>query len=167
MYKPCLETPNKQRKDFDASLCIVCQKKVDKPKRGRPKKVDASSFDVLNKVFKILGDKGDVSYGHIYEVTKSKTSTHLKDENFCYHSIPFQGILGNHERTLVVAESAKNAHTASQNTKNIEGSNKAFKKELCLFCQIYLEHESSFSICQDSRDAAPKEALLEECSNSL
>ena len=91
----------------------------------------------------------------------------MKDENFCYHSIPFQGILGNHERTLVVAESAKNAHTASQNTKNIEGSNKAFKKELCLFWQIDLEHESSFSICQDSRDAAPKEALLEECSNSL
>ena len=92
----------------------------------------------------------------------------MKDENFCYHFIPFQGILGNHERTLlVVAESAKNAHTASQNTKNIEGSNKAFKKELCLFCQIYLEHESSFSICQDSRDAAPKEVLLEECSNIL
>ena len=111
MYKPCLETPNKQRKDFDASLCIVCQKKVDKPKRGRPKKVDASNFDVFNKVFKILGDKGDVSYGHIYEVTKSKTSTNLKDENFCYHSNPcrteFQCILANHERTLVVAESAK------------------------------------------------------------
>ena len=24
MYKPCLETPNKRRKEFDASLCIVC-----------------------------------------------------------------------------------------------------------------------------------------------
>ena len=134
MYKPCLETPNKQRKDFDASLCIVCQKKVDKPKRGRPKKVDASSFDVFNKVFKILGDKGDVSYGHIYEVTKSKTSTNLKDENFCYHSNPcrteFQRILANHERTLVVAESAKNAKTTSKNTKVSREVTKSFNKEL-------------------------------------
>ena len=57
MYKPCLETPNKRSKDFDASLCIVCQKNVDKPKRGRPKKVDFSSFDVFKKVFKILEDR--------------------------------------------------------------------------------------------------------------
>ena len=170
MYKPCLETPKIRRKDFDKSLCIVCQKKVDKPKRGRPKVVDASSFDIFNKVFKILEDNGDVSYHHIYEVTKSKSSTNLKDENFCYHSKPcrskFLGILGNHERTLVVVESAKNAPTTSKNTKISRKVTKSFNKELCLFCQIDLENESSFNLCQDSRDAALKEAL-EECPNSL
>ena len=170
MYKPCLETPNKRRKEFDASLCIVCQKRVDKTKQGRPKKVEASSFDVFNKVFKILEDKGDVSYSHIYEVTKSKSSTNLKDENFCYHPAPcrreFQRILSNHERTLVVPKSAKNDHTTSKNTKLSREVTKSFDKELCLFCQIDLKNESAFNLCQDSRDEALKGAL-EECPNSL
>ena len=53
MYKPSLEIKKNQKKDFDASLCIVCQKKVDRAKRGSPKKeVDVSSLDV----FEILGD---------------------------------------------------------------------------------------------------------------
>ena len=98
MYKPCLETPIKRKKDFDPNLCIICQKKVIKPKRGRPKLIEASSFEIFNKVFKLLEEKRDRSYSYIYDVTKDKTPTALINENCCFHAIKFQRILSNHQR---------------------------------------------------------------------
>ena len=77
----------------------------------------------------------------------------------------FKHILSNHERPLVVAESAENAHTTSKNTNILRKVTKSFNKELFLFCQIDLKNESSFNFCHNSRDVALKEAL-KECPNS-
>ena len=111
MYEPSLETPNKRRKDFDKSLCIVCQQKVEISTRGRPKKVDNEHFKVFNEVFKILEDRGDKTYHYIYDITKSKSHVDLASEKFCFHSVPcrrdFQRILANHERMHVSSESSK------------------------------------------------------------
>ena len=82
MYEPCLETPNKRRKEFDKNSCIVCQQKVEVSKRGRPKKTDDEQYEVFNKVFKILEERGDKSYHFIYEVTKSKSHEELANEKF-------------------------------------------------------------------------------------
>ena len=100
MYEACLEAPNKRRKEFDKTLCIVCQEKVEVCKRGRPKKVEDDKFKVFNQVFKILEERGDKTYHFIYEITKCKSHIELANENFCFHSIPcrqdFQRILANY-----------------------------------------------------------------------
>ena len=52
MFEPCFEIPTKRSKPFDSTLCLVCQKKVEKPKRGKPPVRDKSSFDVFVDVCK-------------------------------------------------------------------------------------------------------------------
>ena len=133
MYKPCLEAPNKRRKEFDKTLCIVCQLKVETSKRGRPKKADDEHFKVFNEVFKILEDRGDKTYHFIYDITKSKSHVELANENFCFHSVPcrrdFQRILANHERMQVSDESTSKRPISV--SKVSRGETKTFVKELC------------------------------------
>ena len=172
MFKPCLEVPKKRTKKFDSSLCIVCQKEVQKPKRGQLKKNDASSFQVFIDVVKILKQTGDTQYHDLYEAIEGKKSEDLEREEFCYHSVPcrrdFQRIYSNHQRKTPekVPESTKKSIKSPTPTRVSRRDTVSFDKHLCLFCQRHLEDEPIFNLCQNSRDEILKEAF-HECPESL
>ena len=88
MLQPCFEIPKKRTKKFDKNLCIVCQKEVQKPKRGPSPKRDASSFQVFIDVVKILQGSGDTQYNDLYEVINGKKCEDLEKEKLCYHAVP-------------------------------------------------------------------------------
>ena len=171
-YKPCLEIPNKRRKPFDPSLCIVCQKLVERHKRGKPPIIDDDSFKVFIDVFKILEEKGDVLYHQNREAIKNKSHTDLKNENFCFHPTPcrrdFQRILSNSQRKGADgdAKEKKKEKAPLLSPRISRQQTTTFDRQLCLFCQGRLPGESLYNLCQTSRDGILKVAFA-ECPESL
>ena len=85
-FTPCLEVPNKKKKEFDQKLCLVCQKTVEDNKRGPKKEKKKDHFEVFITVCKTLKCRGDSSFYELQEAIKNKTAQNLKDEKFCYHT---------------------------------------------------------------------------------
>ena len=171
MFEPSLEVPTKRNKPFDSTLCLVCQDKVEKPKRGKQPVRESASFDVFVDVCKKFAENGDVSYYNLQDAIRRKTADQLYNEHYCYHTkcrSDFQKIYANQQRSIA----EKNRST--QNTQSCQAQDPkvkrcdtvSFNKLLCLFCQEDLPNEQLFSVCQTSRDETLKEAFL-ECPVSL
>ena len=110
MFEQCLEVPNKRKKEFDRGLCLVCQKKVEKPKRGKAPVTTDSSFTVFVEVCENFISTGDVRYHYLQEEIRNKDAAQLKKESYCFHPVcksDFWKILGNQKRNRMSGESNK------------------------------------------------------------
>ena len=169
-----MEVPEKKKKVFDSTLCIVCQKKVEKSKRGRRSDHDAEKFEVFLNVFKLMEENGEGKYHHIYDSIKDKSASDLNKEGYVFHTKPcrseFQRIISNENRRR-----SANVKYVEKNKENVLPVTKpklsrqqtsSFDKDACLFCQIKETDESTFNLCQSSRDAELQNAFA-ECPESL
>ena len=172
MFEPCFEIPTKRSKPFDSTLCLVCQKKVEKPKRGKPPVRDKSSFDVFVDVCKWFSENGDiVSHRNLQEAIRGKTADQLSAEEFCFHPTcrsEIQKIDANRRRSVEEKKEKvrKSQSPSAQDSKVKRSETACFNKFLCLFCQNNLTDEQLLSVRQTSRDQELKEAFL-ECPRSL
>ena len=94
-FKPSLEVPQKRKKAFDSSFCMVCQKSVTSSSRksGRPPKKDPSRFQVFINVCERFHGSGDIIYDYIYDIIKGKTSVELDEEKIVFHPSIMQAYL--------------------------------------------------------------------------
>ena len=172
-FEPSLELPQKRKKAFDPTLCIVCQTPVNNTSnRGRPAKKDALRFQVFIDVCQAFREKDDNTYDNIYQAIKAKTPEELDSEGFCYHSLPcrndFQRIYANIIRRREITPPPKTNPLESL-VLAIERPSRedtaSFDKNSCLFCQEDSQ-EVLFNVVQDSRDQKLKDAF-HECPTSL
>ena len=173
MFQSCIEITNKRQKCFDSNLCIVCQKTVEKPKRGPKQTASEDKFDVFIEVCNELKETDDGRYLNLQKEIGNKTSKQLHDENFCFHAqcrSDFQKIYSNQKRKRLSEESGetskKECCSSTPRPKVSRHDTFLFDKNLCLFCQIDIPDDCLFSVCQTSRDRALKDAFL-ECPTSL
>lgn len=171
MFDPTLEVPVKRKKDFDRELCLVCQRKIEKPKRGPPPLINESTLTVFVEVCTNFASTKDLRYFQLQAEIRNKSASDLFRENYRFHTkcrSEFQKIHANQKRTLNQSRdkdksSQTQLATIAQKVKRTETV--SFNKELCLFCQEN-SSEEIFSVRQNSRDETLKHAFF-QCPTSL